>query len=760
MPPPLLVLIACISWAWALARGTHAQAQPPDDVVWTSPSHDASGSMPLGNGDVGINLWVEEEGDLFFYLSKTDAWSQDDRLLKLGRVRLHFEPNPFAAGAPFRQALRPSTGSIEIDAGPSGAGLHLEIWVDANHPAVHLEGRAEAPYALEVRLESWRRERRVLAPRERSSSWEQRDWADPLAPIPDEVAEEPDVVLEDAGDRVVWYHRNERSIFEDSLDHQGLAELVPKLRDPLLGRTFGGAILGTELRRTSPTTLRSRSPAPLLGLAVVAHTSRAEAAEAWLAGLETAIRGLGGETRAAPRTLHERWWRDFWSRSWIRVSARCEAAREAELVTRGYALQRFVNACGGRGPYPIKFNGSIFTVDPVEPGEETFDPDYRRWGGCYWWQNTRLPYWAMPLAGDFDLMRPLFRMYLDTLPLARERTRIWYGHAGVFFPETMSSWGQFANTDYGRNAKEKSPPEADSRWIRHIWQDGLELTAMMLEVFDHTEDLAFLRDEVLPLAKDVLLFYERHFPHTEDGKLRLEPAQALETWQRAVNPTPELAALRAVLGRLLALPAGTVESSTLEEWKQLLAIVPELPIGEENGARFLRPAHEFDELSNIENPELYAVFPYRLYAVGKPDLDLARVTYARRRNQYWNGWHQDPIHAAWLGLAEEARKQVVARFSTPHERSRFEGFYGPNYDWVPDQDHPSVAMRALQSMLLQAEGDAIHVLPAWPKGWDVEFRLHAPRNTVLSGTVRGGRLESLEVAPLERRANVVLHELP
>jgi len=33
---------------------------------------------------------------------------------------------------------------------------------------------------------------------------------------------------------------------------------------------------------------------------------------------------------------------------------------------------------------------------------------------------------------------------------------------------------------------------------------------------------------------------------------------------------------------------------------------------------------------NTENPELYAAFPYHLYGVGKPDLELARHTYAAR----------------------------------------------------------------------------------------------------------------------------------
>ena len=84
----------------------------------------------------------------------------------------------------------------------------------------------------------------------------------------------------------------------------------------------------------------------------------------------------------------------------------------AEAVTRAYVLQRWVQACAGRGHFPIKFNGSLFTVD------RNYDADYRRWGGGYWWQNTRLIYWTMLANGDYDLMRPLFRMYREILPLA------------------------------------------------------------------------------------------------------------------------------------------------------------------------------------------------------------------------------------------------------------------------------------------------------------------------------------------------------
>lgn len=55
--------------------------------------------MPLGNGDIGLNVWVEDGGDLLFYLSKTDAWDENARLISSaefvflsGRIRSYYTP--------------------------------------------------------------------------------------------------------------------------------------------------------------------------------------------------------------------------------------------------------------------------------------------------------------------------------------------------------------------------------------------------------------------------------------------------------------------------------------------------------------------------------------------------------------------------------------------------------------------------------------------------------------------------------------------
>src|SRR5512139_2691683 len=82
------------------------QALAKYDVTWDSPSRDAWGTMPTGNGDISLNVWVEESGDLIFYIGKTDLWDDNSRLLKLGRVRFKISPNPYRPGGRFLQTLR------------------------------------------------------------------------------------------------------------------------------------------------------------------------------------------------------------------------------------------------------------------------------------------------------------------------------------------------------------------------------------------------------------------------------------------------------------------------------------------------------------------------------------------------------------------------------------------------------------------------------------------------------------------------------
>jgi len=113
---------------------------------------------------------------------------------------------------------------------------------------------------------------------------------------------------------------------------------------------------------------------------------------------------------------------------------------------------------------------------------------------------------------------------------------------------------------------------------------------------------------------------------------------------------------------------------------------------------------------------------------------------------------------ALLGLAKQAKDSLLKRAAPDqHSDSRFPAFWNSHKDWCPDMDHGGVLQIALQFMLMQCEGRVIRLLPAWPMEWDVDFKLHAPFQTVVECSVRGGKIVELKVTPESRRADVIVH---
>jgi hypothetical protein len=117
-------------------------------------------------------------------------------------------------------------------------------------------------------------------------------------------------------------------------------------------------------------------------------------------------------------------------------------------------------------------------------------------------------------------------------------------------------------------------------------------------------------------------------------------------------------------------------------------------------------------------------------------------------------WHQDGIFFARMGMTGEAADYNTRKMQNSDRR--FPTFWGPGHDWVPDHNWGGSGLIGLQEMLMQTNGREIRLLPAWPRDWDADFRLHAPQQTVVEGRVRGGKVVELTVAPEDRRADVII----
>jgi hypothetical protein len=363
----------------------------------------------------------------------------------------------------------------------------------------------------------------------------------------------------------------------------------------------------------------------------------------------------------------------------------------------------------------------------------------------------------MLTSGDVEMTDPLYKMYCqDLFDYHKHRAQRHTGRGGLYVPECMYFWGDMFAETYGKTPfEEREDKLQDNRYHKWEWVSGLELSFMMLDRFEHTQDEVFLKETTIPFATEVLKFFVEFYKVDEKGVLVMNPSQALETWWECTNPMDPVAGMQAVTDRLLALPEHVSTPQLREYWAQVKAKLPPLPTREVDGEKIFAPAEAFDMRKNTENPELYCVFPFRLCSFEKPNADIGRRTMKHRLAGGNAGWRQDEIFMAYLGLADEARTNLVGRARNHHKESRFPAFWGPNFDWIPDQDHGGVLMKAFQSMILQTEGRKIFIAPAWPQDWNANFKLHAPYQTVVEGRVEAGKLVDLKVSPESRRADVV-----
>lgn len=727
----LLVMIAVLSCSAAVAQ--HDGALSSDvlkkldsyNVNWNTMSTTGSlESMPLGNGDITVNAWVEQGGDLMLYVGKSDAWAESTRLLKVGRVRVSLSPNPFEKTDTYVQTLRLADGRMNVAARSKSVKCDISVWVDANSPVVHVDVSADRRVSVTCTSELMRKDAFVLP----HGGHPLADSFRGVAGSPVKPSESADIVLSD-GEAVIWAHRNETSLYPLIMERQNAEEFVSRYPDPYMHRTFGAMMTGTGMKVSEDgLSLVSESPAKTASVDIVAYTAQTQTLEQWKSEVLGLAENAGNADRKSAGKAHVQWWRDFWNRSWIFMTG----DEDARKATEGYILQRYMMACQGRGAYPVKFNGGTLTFD-----YKGNDADFRRWGPGYWHQNCRLYYWPLVVSGDFDLLKPWFDMYMDMMPLQMDVTRKYYGHGGAFFPETLNFFGMFIQDDWGWDNKDGKASQ--TRWIRYHYSGALEMLALMLEYYDYTDDETFAKEYVIPFAEQTIRFFKEHWP-VIDRKFSFIPANSLEQFWDCLNPVDYIAGLKYTLAGLAGLPEGLVSDALKDEWEMCAKAVPEIPMAD---GRIL-PAYEYGEGRNLENPELYAVFPFRLYGLGLPDIEVARKTFGHRVFDAPTCWAQDAVQAALMGNAEDARKYLMRKVNAVDKEIRFPAFWRPGSDYTPDLDNGGVIALTMQYMLLNCVNGQEMILPALPEGWSADFKLRTPDGKSVRVVSEGSEVVRIE----------------
>ncbi len=741
----------------------------PYNIVWTSPGEKAINSMPAGGGNISLNVWTTKD-DLLFYIGSSDSWI-DGNLpgevanVKISRVRLNISPNPF--GRDFRQELDLATNSIRVSGKTEdGISVNLKIWVDAFNPVVHVEGDASDPVNATVQVETWRCETRF------------------------------------DDNMVVWSHRTEgpSRARAASIYRQGIQNIESTVPDPIKNLTFGGCLSGTgmvadgklsgehEGKKFNGLKLRTDQPVSQFNLQATLRIEQDPTPGEW----EQSLFYLDSITRTSVDQDREKtadWWKVYWDRSHIIINSGKPEGDPAWQAGRNYQLFRAMLGTNRSGQMPTLFNGGAFLCEA--------DPDQRQWGQAgFTAQNQRLVYWPMLKSGDEDLLRVALDFYAQRLPIELAWAKHFWDVEGAVYPEDIDVFGMTV-----RLAREDGTctPEC----LQYHWTSGMEFALMMLETWRYNaSDIK----AYIPVAINILHFYDQFYrkqnlkntgaeldPH---GRLVIYPGNGLEVYSGARNDAAALSGLMALSDGLLALPGEMLANSDREFCREFRNRLAPLPTRMWNGYPCLSPAETWaaERLdSNMELPQLYSVFPFRYYGTGQQDLELARNTWlhgytdAAKQKPYFC-WYQGGIFTACLGLTDEAREYALAKFLHPSwpapggkdfakeqvskslwklhwmdtpgwEVPRYPAFWDcMDFDQRPDMDHGGSAMIQLQEMLMQSTGNQIILFPAWPKEWDVDFKLNAPYNTTVECIFKKGEIITLKVTPESRRTDIVISD--
>jgi hypothetical protein len=674
----------------------------PRDLVWTSQSRNASESMPCGGHDIGMNVWVEN-GDVLFYLQQSGWFDENNTLLKAGRWRLHFNDRPFD-GKDFEQRLCLDEGAITI----KGGGMEVRIWADVLEPVVYVALSKQQAGRATLSYESWRYKDRPVTKAEcQQCSYK---WIIPKDCMTFADSIEPNDYW------LTFTHKNRaETVFDFTVNRERLESIKDQLYNPI-----GNLLLYGEM--TAP------------GFHYVGTTDGVYAStdyRSWNYVCDTLKNNVVSiRMNQLPLISHEeskkrsaQWWHSFWQRSWIEVDD--HVPDNCRTMIRNYELMRYLLGCNAYGQWPTKFNGGLFTFDPVYvDSTATFTPDYRKWGGgTMTAQNQRLVYWPLLKSGDYDLLLPQLDTYLRMLPNAMAWSRQHWGHDGACFSEQIENFGLPNPAEYGKHSDDSDWGVENNRWLEYEWDTALEFCQMALLMRPWYPDSTL--DKYQALIDETLRFFPKHYPN-----FTIFPGSGCETYKIARNPASTIAALHAM-------------QNSLDNIGIDISIIPDIPLHIIGCDTCIAPAEHWERIQNTETPQLYPVFPWRIYGVGKPHLDIARNTYYKDPHalemRSTKGWKQDNIWAACLGLTDEAKRLNTEKLSNgPY---RFPAFWDAGFDWAPDHNRGGAGMIGLQEMLIQEDLKHNPILfPAWPREWNCRFRLYISGQRCVDGEIKNGKI--------------------
>ncbi|GIG92224.1 hypothetical protein Pen02_71600 [Plantactinospora endophytica] len=422
---------------------------------------------------------------------------------------------------------------------------------------------------------------------------------------------------------------------------------------------------------------------------------------------------------------YRNWWHNFWAKSFVQYS---NSGGDADYLENVYYLATYMIAAGGFGNYPLHFINGVFRATQ----------DNSKWSNGYWYWNQRDVYNSFLASNHVDLISGFNRLYSRNLSALKSYTTTRYGSDGLWVPETMGWDGNARGT-------------INSDYVNDLYSTGTEAAYNMYLQYRYTNDENYLRNTAYPYMREAVKFYEDILSRDSSGRYYMANSNAHETYWDVRNAITDLAAVRLLFPLTIQVSTQLgLDSGLRANWQNIVNNLAPYQIS--NGA-YLPHDPPSSPTRNGENVALELVWPYDLTGIGYPDYQTAVNTFNVRPHPYGNVWANDHVHAARLGLGNQAFQGMKTMLQ---KYQNYPNGMTNNTNGV--FEYLGIHLAAMNESLMQSYNDKIRVFPAVPtdSSFVGKFTLLAKDGFLVSSEREAGEIKYVGLRSLHgKQARVV-----
>ena len=456
--------------------------------------------------------------------------------------------------------------------------------------------------------------------------------------------------------------------------------------------------------------------------------------------IDLARRTVAAEEAALVAT-HEQGWRQFWSRSGVRLA-------DKELERWWYRMLYFAGTVCRPGTAPVGLMPPLAT--DTTPWHADFHHNYNTWQA----------YWPLPAANHPELADPWIAYNHSMIPRFRNLARVTYGIDGLHVPISSYLHEPDPAASKSRNQRQMSM----NPWGLTIGLQGMTLQSMW-QKYLCDQDTEYMRTKIYPFLKEVATFYVSFMEKCgkdERGRILLGPSYSPEHGPMGIFNCPfDITYVHYTFNALIQASAVLKQDHELaEKCRALKALLPGYPTA--NNAEnqpvvvdWKGCAYKQVAVHNITVPAS-PVFPGDQVTWFSPaaEKELFQRTIKDTRHNGNNSHVMFNIAKARLSMLDgytDAKSWFTSR-ELPNGLFVWVGHGHGTY--MPEM----IGIAGLiNEFLLQSVDHKIRLFPCWPTDRDASFaRLRAQGGFLVSAEFSQGKAIS---ATIESQAGKPLHFL-